>query len=118
MSQRGQGFVLIDAVAGLVLLGILAGVLVSASVNYGRVSQRVGARSDALNEAESALQQFQAGAIAATAPGAALSVQGLEAGDAPSGYRWVQVSARNSGGPDVPLVGLVPVRTGTEGGAR
>ncbi len=112
MRQHRTGFFLADAIVGLAILGILAGILISASRDYIRVGSRLGVHADAVNRAQSILQQFHARQAVPASPD--VSIRPLTAAQTPAGRQWVQVSIQTAAGP-VSLAGLVPAEPAQKG---
>lgn len=106
MRRRYKAFFLADAIVGLAVLGILAGILISVSRDYARVGARLGQHAEALNRAQSILQQLHAGQPVPASPDVTIR-QLASATEPPSGFQWVQVSIQTTAAP-VSLTGLVP----------
>lgn len=105
------GFLLLDALVGLMVLGILAAILSSAVSDYGRTGARLGERSDALHQAEALLQQLQSGQAVTPPQGeaAGVSIARLTVAGAPAGYAWVEIKVLTGrASAPVCLTGLVP----------
>lgn len=105
MRHSRKGFFLADAIMGLALLGILAGILISVSRDYTRTGSRLSAHADAVNRAQSILQQLHARQVVPPSPDVA--IRPLDSIQTPTGFQWVQVSIQTTAGP-VSLTGLVP----------
>lgn len=106
---RRNGYVLLDAVNGLVLVGILLVALVVMVVRQNRLAERLAESRSATTAVEDALSSLQQGRAPRPVSTIVLHAQPLPTD--PVGDRiWVDVSAEQSGR-TVNLVGLVPKRS-------
>ena len=100
---RPRGFVVVDAVAGLALLAVLAMAIVIAVRSQGMASQRLSDSRGATWAAEQAIAEMQAGRPA----GGNVRVEAVDADKTPDGFAWVRVRAERRGR-SADLIGLVP----------
>jgi type II secretory pathway pseudopilin PulG len=111
MPRTSRGFMILDAMIGLAILGMI---MLAVTIGMGherRAANQLAQTRRAVRAAEGALTQLQAGRSVETgSEGMIIQVRDA-AGDAiPPGQRWVEVQA-TVGGQHATLVGLVPAAT-------
>jgi len=103
-----RGIFMADVMLGLVLLGILTGILISATSRTQRAADRLSNARTAGRVAQEVLVDVQAGLPAPQPRGETkISVEPAEGGAKVPGRRWVQVVV-SFRGESALLVGLVP----------
>ncbi len=115
IGSRSGGFLLMDAVIGIVILGILAGVMVDTMRRSNQAQKRLADTRAAARLAESRLVELQSGAplLAAVPDDQTTSVTALPDPSPAGAMRWVRVRA-TVGGREAELVGLVPQSAATQ----
>jgi hypothetical protein len=106
-----RGFMAVDVVMALGLLGITVAILVSASTRTDRAVDRLSDDRNASRIAEEALIDLEAGLpIPGDDQQTKISVEACQGGAKVSGRRWVRVVVTYHGGRGM-LVGLAPENT-------
>jgi type II secretory pathway pseudopilin PulG len=114
-SPRRRGFMMLDVLIGIILLGALLSVLGISANLRNRAAVRMASQRAAMQLAEMALADLQRGAT--TAPAEAQdSVVVHRSGQRIGGLEWVQVIASHEGR-QASLSGLAPATQPATGGA-
>ena len=104
--KRRRGWVFVDVVMGLILLGLIGTMLAAAATWHYRLLQHLADSRAATRAAESALVSMQAGEPVGQGK---FAVHALPTASDSPGMQWVEVSATVDGR-SASLVGLVPAK--------
>jgi type II secretory pathway pseudopilin PulG len=114
-SFRRRGFMVMDAAAGLFLIGLVATLLVTSVSRQQSASRRLGDTRDAMRAAEDALIRLQTGQPAPTTDDrTTFLVRDLPDASPVSRMRWIEISAMVNGR-KATVTGLVPASDGGDG---
>jgi type II secretory pathway pseudopilin PulG len=114
-SAAQRGFMLLDAIIGIILLGSLLTVLAVNANLRNRAAVRMASQRAAMQTAEKALADLQRGATTAPAD-AADRISVRRTGQRIGAMEWVQVTAFHDGR-QASLSGLAPATQPGSGGA-
>ena len=102
-----RGFMFIDAIIGLALVGIMVAILGVTLTKRQRALREMAEQRTVQRAAETALDQVHAGKpLPANIGEVAIKMSDAAGGQAPAGYHWVQVQA-SSGKRNAVIVGLI-----------
>lgn len=115
--QGHRAFAILDVVAGLVLIGVVAGILLVTLHRLSRINQHLADQRAAALRLELALVDLSLGrSIPADIQVSPLRSDTATAGSAPD-MKWVRVSVKLGTNRQLSLDGPVPVRSDPPGGA-
>lgn len=114
-AANPRGFMLIDAIIGMAVVGAVMVVMAVAMGRERRAAGTLAQTRRAVRAAEAALTELQAGrTMPMEMDGATVQIQNVPGTVAPPGFRWVEVRA-TSDGRQAALAGLVPAKPAGKG---
>jgi type II secretory pathway pseudopilin PulG len=106
-SRNRCGFIFVDAIIGLALVGVLLSIIAVSMTRRQQALRELAEQRNVERAAEAALNELHAGRTMPPSIGdVAIKMTDAPGGTAPAGYRWVQVQAV-SGKRTATLVGVI-----------
>lgn len=115
MRRKRTGFLVLDAIGGLLVVGVLASLLMVAMSRQNRAGQQLAESREVIRLAERTLMEMQAArGIPAAGADQGVRVRRLPGGQEVAGWVWVEVQTESSGH-RAALTGLVPQASAPQG---